>query len=286
MDETAESYLNFPRLMYNDDSLHLHIKCSNQIMWSIAQDRVLFKEKGVLYTHADLDKAAGIFSQRYYYKHMIITFRDTPDNIEHLIEHPNIWIVSVRQLPLYDKASNPPTAFIKGDKSSPRRGCTYMTSSEDEDKKNWVNRHYAEQQYTFSEDQPDLYDYSYLRAPTSKKKNFPTTIGYCYRNLDDLDMDNIPDIVNPDERFYEVNMEISNDYYISSAALEDQLFKGIIMNNHLKGNHRMFLDCAQFLEALDMLEKHYKKLRKEGFVGVDYGLFKNKIPKNYGNLIL
>jgi hypothetical protein len=240
-------------------------KCSNQYFWDTVQKRILYKKYGVPYEWSSLDESVHLFNDNAY-KDLTITFRDTVDNIEKFIEHPNIFVVSISQTPYEDVYGNYPTSdWPKG---------SYRVMREDgslgveEYSGNWVNGAFVRQeQKFFNEDGPDL---------TPSTINKLGSIGSLIRNsmygrtgfdlYDSRVRPEFTDIINPDERMYNITFRISSEYFVVTHTMEYKLFD--IIQSKFSGTNRTYLNCSQFLYALDMLnavEKsgyYWMKLKK------------------------
>lgn len=236
-------------------------KCSNQYYWDMAQKRILYKKYDVPYEWSQLDECVNLFKDNSY-KEMTITFRDTVDNVERFIEHPSIFVISISQAPLEDVYGNYPTSdWPKG---------TYRIMKEDgtltkeEYTNNWVNGLFVRQvQRFFNEDIPLPLDssaqlYGMLsRQHTNGMLSLIRNSMYGRNGSDYYDhrskegRPEYDDIINPDERMYNITFRISSDYFVVTYTMEYKLFE--IIQSKFSGINRTYLGCAQFLYALDML---------------------------------
>ena len=60
------------------------------------------------------------------------------------------------------------------------------------------------------------------------------------------------DIINPDERVYDITFYINSDYYIVSEVMSMTVFD--IISKKYEGGKRTYLTCDQFLDALHDLD--------------------------------
>lgn len=260
-------------------------RCSNQFCWDTIQKRILYKKYGVPYEWSSLDEAVQIFNDNRY-KDLTITFRDTVDNVEKFIEHPSIFIISISQVPLEDVYGNSPTSdWPKGPYQVMKEDGTITKENYD---LNWVNSAFVRQeQRFFNEEGPDL---------TPSTVNKLGGIGSLIRNsmygrtVSDL-YDNkvrpeFTDIMNPDERMYNITFRISSEYYVVTHTMEYKLFD--IIQSKFSGTNRTYLNCSQFLYALDMLNAversgYYwmklKKLEKKPMHDFDWSIIAHEMGK-------
>ena len=247
-------------------------KCSNQYYWDTIQKRILYQKYGVPYEWSSLDEAVHVFNDNSY-KDLTITFRDTVDNVERFIEHPSIFVISISQAPLEDGYGNFPTSYWP--KGTYRIMKEDGTLTKEEYNLSWVNGLFVRQvQRFFNEDIPLPLDSSaqlygmlsrqHTNGMLSLIRN--SMYGRTGSDLYDPKRQEFTDIINPDERMYNITFRISSDYFVVTHTMEYKLFE--IIQSKFSGINRTYLNCAQFLYALDMLnavEKsgyYWMKLKK------------------------
>lgn len=248
-------------------------KCSNQFCWDTIQKRILYKKYGVPYEWSGLDESIHLFNDNAY-KDLTITFRDTVDNVERFIEHPSIFIISISQVPLEDVYGNLPT-------SDWPRGTYYRMKEngviiKEEYNLNWVNGAFVRQeQKFFNEDGPDI-----TASTVNKLSN---GIGSLIRNsmygrtdlYDSRVRPEFTDIINPDERMYNITFRISSNYFVATHILEYKLFD--LIRSKFGGINRTYLSCDQFLYALDMLDN----MQRSGYYGMKLRKYEKDLDSNF-----
>ncbi len=266
-------------------------RCNNQYTWDTIQKRILYKKYGVPYEWSSLDEAVQIFNDNRY-KDLTITFRDTVENVERFIEHPSIFIISISQVPLEDVYGNSPTSdWPKGPYQVMKEDGTITKENYD---LNWVNSAFVRQeQRFFNEDGPDL---------TPSTINKLGGIGSLIRNsmygrtgpelYDKKVRPEFTDIINPDERMYNITFRISSEYFVVTHTMEYKLFD--IIQSKFSGINRTYLNCSQFLYALDMLNAversgYYwmklKKLEKKPMHDFDWSIIAHEMGRVTQDLI-
>jgi len=263
-------------------------KCSNQYFWDTVQKRILYKKYGVPYEWSSLDESVHLFNDNAY-KDLTITFRDTVDNIEKFIEHPNIFVVSISQTPYEDVYGNYPTSdWPKG---------SYRVMREDgslgieEYSGNWVNGAFIRQEQRFFNEESIILDSSKL--PGSMGSLIRNSI---YGRYDPREVQNnrkeYVDIINPDEHIFNVTFRIASEFFVTTKVMEYKLFD--IIQEKFSGTNRTYLSCSQFLYALDMLvdvqrSGYYlmklRKLEKKPAHDFDWSIISEEFCKKVGDLI-
>lgn len=258
-------------------------RCSNQFCWDTIHKIILYKKYNVSYGWSSLDEAVQVFNDNAY-KDLTITFRDTVARVEKFIEHPSIFVISISQVPLEDVYGNLPTSdWPKGPYQVMKEDGTITKEKYD---LNLVNSAFVRQeQRFFNETGPDL---------TPSNINKLGGIGSLIRNsmYDNKVRPEFADIINPDERMYNITSRISSEYFIVTHTMEYKLFD--IIQSKFSRTNRTYLSCSQFLYDLDMLnavEKsgYYwmklKKLEKKPAHDFDWSILSQEIGRIAYDLI-
>jgi hypothetical protein len=212
--------------------------CYNNQAWDITKKRVLFQEYQIPYNWLSLDVYSGYFKSNMY-KELTLGFRDTIDNVERFIEDPRVFIINVTQSPLKDVYGylpvNHPDDVIYS------KGSTTC---------NWVNSLFIKQEYEYY-----LYNNEVGNVPDNNGNS--SWYNSLFRRKDssvikDVNDDIQVDIINPDERVYDITFCINSDYYIVSEVMSMTVFD--IISKKYEGGKRTYLTCDQFLDALNDLD--------------------------------